>query len=284
MGKPKGRTAKKGRTLSREDREWLRLQTDLVGQEKSHLQNIGMDQGRVLRSRSIPPFQPQPPQSILDKNGPQIPEPPPPPLVGVLSSSNPTKNINSRGTDVQFDPGIHDKTHPPAATKVKSPVPPRKSSLTPPSGQAVSQGIPQWPKPETEIIDKETVMTPKFTSPDPITTPKINHRDHPHSSGMESDDYHQISTQLKHTAAKINEQLLSLQLQDKTITPSEKASKDIRNDKYEYDDGEVQLKVVMPLDEGNDFNELVSLSVEDPPMRFPPGSIPREKIGMSGIF
>ena len=78
--------------------------------------------------------------------------------------------------------------------------------------------------------------------------PKVDHRDHPHSSGMESDDYHQISTQLKHTAAKINKQLLSLRLQDKTITPSEKASNDLSNDEYEYDDGEVQLKVVMPSD------------------------------------
>ena len=101
---------------------------------------------------------------------------------------------------------------------------------------------------------------------------KVNYSDHPHSSGMESDDYHQISTQLKHTAAKINKQLLLLHLQDKTITPSEKASNDLRSDEYEYDDGEVQLKVVMPSDEGNSSQESVNLSVKDPPMHFPPNT------------
>ena len=236
----------------------------------SHLPNIGRDQGRVLRSRSIPLNQSQPPHSTLDKNGPQILEPPPPPLVGALSSSNPNDNINLRGTDTQFDPVIRDKTHPPVAGKVKPLVPLRKSSLTPPSEQAVSQGISQSSKSETEKVDKETVTTPKVTPPNPTTMPKIDHRDHPHSSGMESDDYHQISTQLKHTAAKINKQLLSLCLQDKTITPSEKASNDIGNDEYEYDDGEVQLKLVMPSDEGNSSHESINLSVEDPPMHFPP--------------
>ena len=40
-------------------------------------------------------------------------------------------------------------------------------SLTPPSGQAVSQGISQSSKPETEEIDKETVMTQKIHSSEP---------------------------------------------------------------------------------------------------------------------
>ena len=110
---------------------------------------------------------------------------------------------------------------------------------------------------------------------------KVNHRDHPHSSEMESDEYHQISTQLKHTAAKINKQLLSLRLQDKTITPSEKASNDLRDDEYEYDDVEVQLKVVMPSEEGNSSQELVNLSVGD---RISLQHKPQEKSGISGIF
>ena len=144
MSKPRGKTVKKGRSLSREDRKRLRLQTDLVGQEMSHLPNIGRDQEKVLRSRSIPLNQSQPPQSTLDKNGPQVLEPPPPPLVGASFSGNPADNVNLRGTNTQFDPRIHDRTtHPPVAVKVKPPVPPQNSSLTPPSRQAVSQGILQ---------------------------------------------------------------------------------------------------------------------------------------------
>ena len=214
MGKPKGRTVKKGRSLSREDRECMRLQTNLVGEEMSHLSNTGRDQGRVLRSRSIPLNQSQPPQSTLDKNGLQIPEPPPPPLVVALSPSNPTEKVPSRDADTQFDPGIRDKAHAPVAAKVRPLVLPQKSSLTPPSGQAASHGISQSSRPETEEIDRDTVMTPKFTPPNPTVMLKVDHKDHPHSLEMESDDYHQISTQLKQTAAKINKQLLLLRLQD----------------------------------------------------------------------
>ena len=57
MGKPKGKVVRKGKTLTKEDRERLRLQTDLVGQETSHLQDTGETQGRILRSRMIPPNQ-----------------------------------------------------------------------------------------------------------------------------------------------------------------------------------------------------------------------------------
>ena len=45
MGKPKGKTVKKGRSLNREDIERLRLQTNLVGEEMSHLSNTGRDKG-----------------------------------------------------------------------------------------------------------------------------------------------------------------------------------------------------------------------------------------------
>ena len=190
-------------------------------------------------------------------------------MVVALSPSNPTEKVPSRDANTQFNPGIHDKAHPLVAVKVRPPVPPRKSSLTTPSGQAVSQGISQPSKPEIEEIDKETVTTPKFTPPNPATMLKVDRRDHPHSLEMEADDYHQISTQLKQTAAKINKQLLSLNLQDKTITPSEKASNDLHDNEYEYNDGEVQLKVVMPSEEGNSSQELVNLLVEDPPMHFP---------------
>ena len=54
MGKPKGKVVRKGKTLTKEDRERLRLQTDLVIQEASHLQDTGETQGRILRSRMIP--------------------------------------------------------------------------------------------------------------------------------------------------------------------------------------------------------------------------------------
>ena len=138
MGKPKGKTAKEGRSLSREDRECLRLQTNFVGEERSHLSNTGRDQGRVLRSRSIPLNQPQSPHSTLEKNGPQIPEPPPPPLLVASSPSNPTEKVPSRDADTQFNPGICGKAHPLVAMKVKPLVLPQKSSLTPPSRQVVS--------------------------------------------------------------------------------------------------------------------------------------------------
>ena len=55
MGKQKAKVVRIGKTLTKEDRERLRLQTDLVGQEMSHLQDTGETQGRILRSRMIPP-------------------------------------------------------------------------------------------------------------------------------------------------------------------------------------------------------------------------------------
>ena len=82
MGKPKGRVVWKEKTLMKEDRERLRLQTDLVGQEMSHLPDTGEAQGRILKSRTIPLNQGQNTLStILDPLAPQVPLPPPPPLV-----------------------------------------------------------------------------------------------------------------------------------------------------------------------------------------------------------
>ena len=82
MGKPKGKVVRKGKTLTKEDRERFRLQTDLVGQEMSHLQDTGETQGRILRSRTIPPNQGQNTQTTMSGQvAPQVPVPPPSPLV-----------------------------------------------------------------------------------------------------------------------------------------------------------------------------------------------------------
>ena len=172
MGKLKGRVVQKGKTLMKEDRERLRLQTDLVGQEMSHLPDTREAQGRILRSRTIPLNQGQ--NTLSTISGPVdpqvlIPLPPPP----VQTPSPPKQGVvqHTRGMEVQFDQGIMRNQNPPVVAKAKPPVPPHKSSLTPPSGMGnvASQTIPPQPRSsETETVEVETVTTPKFTPPEPI--------------------------------------------------------------------------------------------------------------------
>ena len=70
---------------------------------------------------------------------------------------------------------------------------------------------------------------------------------------MESDDYHHISEHLQRAAAKINKTKLVITLQDKDKPPSHLSESDeetITNwDKYPYDDREVVMKRVMPLEQ-----------------------------------
>ena len=105
--------------------------------------------------------------------------------------------------------------------------------------------------PETETVEVETVTMPKFTPPDPIPEQVSNEQDPPQGSEMESDDYHKISTQLTHTATKINRQILALTLQDKTHPPSSRIGKGMTGEEYAYDDGEVQLRTVLLLGDSN---------------------------------
>ena len=239
MGKPKGRVVQKRKTLTKEDRERLRLQTDLVGQEMSHLPNTGETQGRILRSRTIPSNQGQNTLSTISGPvAPQVPIPPPPPLV--QTPSPPKQGIvqHTRGMEVQFDPGITRNQNPPVIAKAKPPIPPRKSSLTPPFGMgdvALQVTPPQPCSSETETVEVETITMPKFTPPDPIPEQVGSEQDLPQGSEMESDDYHKISTQLMHTAAKINRRILALTLQDKMLPPSSRAGKSVSGKDYAYD-------------------------------------------------
>ena len=167
MGKSKGRVVWKGKTLTKEDRERLRLQTDLVGQEMSHLPNTGETQGRILRSRKMPPNQGQNTLSAISGPvAPQVLVPPPPPIV--QTPSPPKQGIvqHTWGMEVQFYPGIIRNQNPPVILKVKPPVPPCKSSLTPPfeMGDVASQVTPPQPHSfEIEIVEVETITTTKFT-------------------------------------------------------------------------------------------------------------------------
>ena len=255
MGKPKGTVVWKGKTLTKEDRERLRLQTDLVGQEMSHLPDTGEAQGRILRSRTIPPNQGQNTLStILGLVVPQVPIPSPP--LPVQTPSPPKQGVvqHTRGMEVQFYPGIVRNQNPPVAAKVKPPVLPHKSSLTPPSGtgNVASQTTPPQPRSsETETVEVETVTTPKFTPPDPIPEQVSDEQDPLQGSEMKSDDYHKISTQLTHTATKINRQILALTLQDKTLLPSSRVGRGVTGEEYAYNDGEVQLGVVLPPGDSN---------------------------------
>ena len=255
MGKPKGRVVQKGKTLMKEDRERLRLQTDLVGQEMSHLPDTGEAQGRILRSRTISLNQGQNTLStISDPVAPQVLIPPPPSLV--QTSSPPKQGVaqHTREMEVQFDPGIMRNQNPPVVAKAKPPIPPHKSSLTLPSrmGNVASQTIPPQPhSSETETVEVETITTPKFTPPDPIPEQVSDEQDPLQGSEMESDDYHKISTQLTHTAAKINRRILALTLQDKTLPPSSRVGRGVTREEYAYNDGEVQLRVVLPPRDSN---------------------------------
>ena len=190
----------------------------------SHLPDTGEAQGRILRSRTIPPGQGQNTLStILGPVAPQVLIPPPPPLVQTPSPPKQGVAKHTRGMEVQFDPGIVRNQNLPVVAKVKPPIPPCKSSLTPPSGMGnvASQTIPPQPhSSEPETVEVETITTPKFTPPDPILEQVSNEQDPLQGSKMESDDYHKISTQLTHTTTKINRQILALALQDKTLPPS----------------------------------------------------------------
>ena len=120
------------------------------------------------------------------------------------------------------------------------------------TGNIASQVTPPQPRgPETETVEVEIVTMPKFTPPDPIPGHISDEQDLPQGSKMESDDYHKISTQLTHTAAKINRQILALTLQDKTHPPSSRIGKGMTGEEYAYDDGEVQLRTVLLLGDSN---------------------------------
>ena len=97
----------------------------------------------------------------------------------------------------------------------------------------------------------ETITTPKFTPPDPILEQVSDEQDPLQGSEIESDDYHKISTQLTHTATKINRRILALTLQDKTLPPSSRVDRGVTGEEYAYDDGEVQLRVVLPPRDSN---------------------------------
>ena len=76
---------------------------------------------------------------------------------------------------------------------------------------------------------------------------------------MESDDYHHISEHLQRAAAKINKTKLAITLQDKDKPPSRLSESDEETithlDKYPYDDGEVVMKRVMPLEQWDSVSD-----------------------------
>ena len=196
-----------------EDRESLRLQTDLVGLENQHLATVGIGNVnmRRLHSRSVP-----------------IPLP----VIPLDTSKN--KIPSHPDSTESFDPGIGLPTLPTGS----GPLPSQ-------TDQQVTVTVPS-------TINTPVSPPIKQKPPIPLRPALLGNRDtnvQGIGSETESDDYHHISEHLQRAAAKINKSKLAITLQDKDKPPSRLSESDEESitdpGMYPYNDGEVIMKKVM---------------------------------------